>query len=310
MIKENQRTTLYQPSVSETSDRKRTFPVLMVSLLILIVIRFLNFSFTWQMTKLELQKNPMVENQNYFFIGLSSVEKARQRLLKYSDTGTRSLAVVSYFSLLHPLVYLVSNSASDTFVELGRLAVLVKPGITCLKIFPQDVVEMKRENTVQKTFFGSALMSFLLDTTGNDRSMVSTTRQKSTQHMSYVYNRLVSSHFLKIPYLVYFYLPILLILWFSLIYGKGLYLGFLYYFWIFLFFDIRSILVEIPFFWFFNLLGIEISSGASMITGIGITMIFSTLAVLGLAHWRHVKKTFWSRTAVVVLVLLPMFLRF
>jgi hypothetical protein len=282
----------------------------MVSLLILIVIRFLNFSFIWQMTKLEIQNNPMVDTKNYFFLGLSTQEKARQRLLKYSDTHAKSLAVVSYYTFFDPAVYLVSNSGPGVFVELGRLAVLVEPGITSLRLLPQDVIEMKRGIVLRKTFFGTALLSFLMDTSGSNHLMTSTARRKQTKPISYVYNELGLSRFLKIPYIVYFYLPVLLIIWISLILGKGFYLGFLYYFWIFLLFDIRSILVETPFFWLFDLLGIKISNGVSMMLGIGITMIFLTLAVLGLAHWRNVKKTFWSLTTIFVLILLPIFLRF
>jgi len=310
MIKENQRETLYSVHPPGSKGKARPFLVFMVSLVILIVIRFLNFSFIWQMNKLEIEKNPMVETKNYFFLGLSSYERARQRLLKYSDTRSRPLAVVSYYSLLNPMVFWVSNSGSNTFVELGRLAVLVEPGLTSLTLLPQDVIEVKRGDILQRTFFGSALLSSLMDTSGGNHSKTSTTRQKSVKPLSYVYNELGPSHFLKIPYMVYFYLPVLLIFWLSLIYGKGIYVGFLYYFWIFLFFDIRSIFVEIPFFWLFDLLGIEISSGVSMMMGIGIIMIFLTLAVLGLAHWRNVKKTFWSLTSIFVLILLPLFLRF
>lgn len=310
MIGVGRRERLYSGPPSGSRRKTKPFLAFMISLVILIIIRFLNFSFIWQMNKLELEKNPMVETKNYFFIGLSSSEKARQRLLKYSDTRARPLAVVSYYSLLNPMVFWVSNSGSNTFLELGRLAVLVEPGLTSLTILPQDVIEVKRGNILQKTFFGSALLSSLMDTSGGNRLKTSTSRQKSVKPISYVNNELGPSHFLKIPYMVYFYLPVLLIIWLSFIYGKGIYVGFLYYFWIFLFFDIKSILVEIPFFWLFDLLGIEISSGMSMMVGIGIIMIFLTLAVLGLAHWRNVKKTFWSLTSIFVLILLPLFLRF
>lgn len=307
---ENQAGTLYSPSPIRSSKKKKSFLVLMVSLLILIVIRFLNFSFIWQMTKLELKSNPLVEPKNYFFIGLSSYEQARQRLLEYSDTRTRSLAVVSYYTFLNPAVFLISNSGPNTFVELGRLAVLVESGLTWVKLLPQDVIEIQRGDTLQIKFFGKAILSFLLDSSGTAHSLDSKTQVMSGKSISYVDNLLESTRFLKIRFMVYFYLPLFLILWLAILYGKGFYLGFLYYFGLFLFFDFKKTLFVIPFFWLFEVLGIEISGWFSLLMGIGITLIFLILTAVGVLHWKNFKKSFWSLLWLLVFILLPVCLRF
>lgn len=307
---ENQAGTLYSPSPIRSSKKKKSFLVLMVSLLILIVIRFLNFSFIWQMTKLELKSNPLVEPKNYFFMGLSSYEQARQRLLKYSDTRTRSLAVVSYYTFLNPAVFLISNSGPNTFVELGRLAVLVESGLTWVKLLPQDVIEIQRGDTLQIKFFGTAILSFFLDSSGTAHSLDSKAQVMSGKSISYVDNLLESTRFLKIRFMVYFYLPLFLILWLAILYGKGFYLGFLYYFGLFLFFDFKKTLFVIPFFWLFEVLGIEISGWFSLLMGIGITLIFLILTAVGVLHWKNFKKSFWSLLWLLVFILLPVCLRF
>lgn len=307
---ENQAGTLYSQSPIRSSKKKKSFLVLMVSLLILIVIRFLNFSFIWQMTKLELKSNPLVESKNYFFMGLSSYEQARQRLLKYSDTRARSLAVVSYYTFLNPTVFLISNSGPNTFVELGRLAVLVESGLTWVKLLPQDMIKIQRGDTLQVKFFGTALLSFLLDSSGTEHSLDSKVQVMSGKSISYVDNLLESTRFLKTPFMVYFYLPLFLILWLSILYGKGFYLGFLYYFGLFLFFDFKKTLFVIPFFWLFELLGIEISGWFSILMGIGITLIFLILTAVGVIHWKNFKKSFWSKLWLLVFIFLPVCLRF
>ncbi|MCK4835100.1 MAG: hypothetical protein KAT17_00595 [Candidatus Aminicenantes bacterium] len=303
--------TLYDELKARKKNRiKKPFVLFMAVLGIMIIVRFLNLSLLWQMTKMELNNRSLAVTQNYFFLGLSTYAQAKNRLLNYSDTRTKKIAVVSYYTLLQPAVFLISNDGNPTFIDLGRVAVYIESGLTKITLHSDDIIERQWRNTIQTKFMGYSLFSFLYEWLISSKFMDSKGKFKLGKQISYVVKPIEKTKYLKITYILYFYLPLLLIFWFSSIYGRGFYCAFFYYLGIFLLFNFKRVLITVPFFWLFNLIKIEISDFISLLFAMALLVIFLILAGIGVKNWKGLKRDSWGKPLIFMFILLPVFLRF
>ncbi len=118
------------------------------------------------------------------------------------------------------------------------------------------------------------------------------------------------SLYLKTPYLIYFFLPLLLIL--AAIAGSGAVMAsaFFYYVEMFFLFDYQVLFAAIPLGWAFRVLNIEISDFRLKLAAALLASVFLAGSVFGLWHWRQREISSWQRRLVLFFVLLPWFLFF
>ena len=277
----------------------------MVILLMLAVIRTGNLGLLWHLHSQEIRNRPGIELENYVFVGFSSRKSAEERLSRYSDTGGRPFAVASYFDFIHPAVYLISNTGGAVFADLGRLSIFVRPGETRVAFHPEDVVERTWKETTQAFYFGEAPLSPLFKSFA--RVMIA--RSKAGPEISYVIEPLEKMKHLRWSYLIYFYIPLIIIIWLSTVYGRGFWVAFLYYLGLFLFFDFKQALATVPFIWFLSFINVELSSGAALVISLMVLCVSIGLAFSGFVHWGKLEKGSWAKPLAVLFILLPVFLR-
>ena len=297
---------MYDPARNQNGDRSgvRWWKFLVI-LTMLLLVRMANMGLLWHLQGQEIRNRPRVKLGNYVFLGLASEESAKERLLRYSDMGTRSIAMVSYFNLIHPAAYLISNKGGGVFVDLGRLSVYVRSGETQVSFHPEDIVERRWRGTTQAFYFGEAPLAPIFKSLA--RMMVA--RTKPGPEISYVIEPMGKMKYIRWSYMIYFYLPLILIVWLSSVYGRGFWISFLYYLGLFLFFDFKHALVTVPFFWFLDFTNIPLSSGAVLVFSLIILLVFIVLALSSFSQWRNLDKKGWARPLVLFFILLALFLR-
>jgi len=303
--------SIFDASVNVSRNwRKNIFLVLIIVFISLFVIRFFNLTLIWHLNKLELKSIQQKGSQNYIFSGLGNFEKAKKRLLNYSDTHSREVSVVSFYNFSYPAIFLINNKGSKTFVDLGQLVVFIGSGLTSVYVLPADIIIRKWNETIQSKFFGDSLVSFLFNIISRHLSTGSKQKLKLGPRISFVLKSLEKSRYLKIAYLLYFYLPLVLIFYFSSLYGKALYSAFFYYIGLFILFDFKKIFVTLPFFWFNNLINGEWSEILIFIVAIVLMVLFLSGGIIGLISWRMKDINFKVKPLTLFFLLLPIFLRF
>lgn len=290
--------------------------VTVLVVLLLCVVRFLNLVMWWNVTRLELSTTQLTRVENYHFLGLSSYEKAEKKCQYFSQVRPTGETIVSYFDPVHPVVFLVDKGDQRGFVNLGLMTVYPGPGLTAFIFYPADIVESKRKNSPGKAvYFGNSLFPGLFQTLAKYIAGSGGRDQPPGSGISYIINPLEDSKYLKVPYMVYFYLPMVLIFILGVHYGGAFYISFFYYLGLFLLFDFRKVLFIIPFSWLIKLLGIEVSPLAAFITAALVLTLFAVLAFVGISYYRRLAPAerrlgLWSKGLIFFFLLCPLFLRF
>ena len=306
--------TLYDESVykEKGSLLKIIAAILMVPLL-LITFRFLNQILWWNVSKLEIKSYKTAGIEDFSFLGFSSFKKAQKKISQISQASIKDKIVVSYFDMIHQNVFIVNNRGTRRFMNLGLMNFYAEAGTTTVFFHPTEIIEIRRENVPGKAFFsGISLFSQLFKTMAKKIS-----DEKNESRMSFILNPIENSKYLKIPYMVYFFLPLLIIIMLGTGHRK-FFISFFYYIGIFLLFDFKRIFFIAPFSWLTDIVGIDVSRTAAVI----ISAIILTLFIVG-GFWgifsKHKKKSMehvdyyfsiWNKGIIVFFLLLPLALRF
>lgn len=300
--------------------------VLMVSLIILLMLvaaHFINLTICWNAAKLELTGNTMIPLTNYKFLGLSDYETARERLTGLVNSQIREFTVVSYYDLFHSVVFLVHSRSKNPLVNVGIMNVLPGKGFVDYFFHPTEIIEVRsNEISRQAVYYGSSIFSpiywNIASRLSGQGEGVGEKAGASAQPISFIINRVEDADYLKIPYYVYFYFPLLLILILTAFYGKPFCITFFYYLGLFLLFDFRKVLFTIPFSWLINLLGLNISPTMAAVIAVGLAILFILGGLSGIVYVINKRKeqmgniqlTIWGKGLIVFFILLPLFLRF
>jgi len=295
------------PSIYDEKQFKKTglqvnlFYLLGILVLLLVVSRFLNLTMWWFTTQLELTNKPPDKQVKYTFLQLSSHEKAKEKCRELSQKSpTASVTVVSYFNLLQPGVFLVHNKAKFAAVDLGRMVIPLRPGLFTFRIQLTDIIEKQQDQTIQWARFSpSILLTFFIkeDPAAN-------------KDISYILKPIEKTRYLHIPYLIYFCLPLVLILIFSSVYTRAVFTSFFYYAGLFLLFDYKTVLFRVPFRWLTQLINITDTTPVEGIGAVAAAVLFTLLGIYGLFNWKHSRDIFKERLIALFFILLPIFLRF
>jgi len=300
--KQTQFPSIYdEKQFKKTGPRVNLFYLLAILVILLAVSRFLNLTMWWFTTRLELADKPPDKQVKYTFLQLSSHGKAEEKCRELSQKSpAASVTVVSYFNLLNPGVFLVHNKAKFAAVDLGRMVIPLSPGLFTFRIRLTDIIEKQQDQTLQWTRFSpSILLTFFIkeDPAAN-------------KDISYILKPVGKTGYLHIPYLVYFYLPLVLILIFSSVYTRAVFTSFFYYAGLFLLFDYKNVLFRVPLRWLTQLVNITDTTPIEGIGAAAAAALFTLLGIYGLFNWKHSRDIFKERSIALFFILLPIFLRF
>lgn len=272
-----------------------------ILIIILVVFRFINLIMWWFMTDLELTHKSPDKKAKYTSLYLSSHEKAKEKCLElYQRYPAANVTVASYFNLLHPGVFLVHNKAKHATVDLGRMVIPLDPGLFTFRIHLTDIIEKQWNQTVKQTrFTPSILLTFFIKEDPAD-----------SKDISFILKSAEKTEYLDIPYLIYFYLPLVLILIFSSFYSRAVFTSFFFYTGLFLLFDFKTVLFQAPFNWLFQLFNVKDITPVEGVGAVVVAVLFTLLGIYGLLNWKNRRNIFKEKLIVLFFILLPIFLRF
>ncbi|MGD2084877.1 MAG: hypothetical protein PVH61_01715 [Candidatus Aminicenantes bacterium] len=295
------------PSIYDEKQFKRVglrvnlFYLFAILIILLVVFRFINLTMWWFTTHLELTNKPSDKQIKYTSLHLATHERAKEKCLELSQRSpAANVIVVSYFNLLHPGIFLVLNKAKHSMVDLGRIVIPLGPGLFTFRIHLTDRIEKQWGQTVKRTRFAtSILLSFFIKE-----------EPAAGKDISFILKSIEKTEYLDIPYLIYFYLPLVLILIFSSFYSRAVFTSFFFYTGLFLLFDFKTVLFRVPFGWLTQLFNIQDTTAVDGGGAVVVAVLFTMLGFYGLFNWKNRRDIFKEKLIVLFFLLLPIFLRF
>jgi hypothetical protein len=303
------------PKVSLYERRKlrQTRSVILFILLLvafLLVMHFLNLILQWTVIRLELARGPVFMSPEYTFLGFSLFNQKEIAAVRYFKNSSQTTRVFSFFDFFHPAIFAIWNKHEIAFIDLGPIVMAVPAGFSRISFFPGSVLFMSHENKATLRYFGVSPGGSLWHRVLAKKLIDSKTASKETLAVSFVVKEPEKSRYLKIPYLIYFYLPFLMIVFLTIRYGSVLLMALFYYVEMFFLFDYRKMFVTIPFDWFFKLINWEINAGLVEVTAVVMVVIFVLCATFGLWQWKKNSTPSWAKRIILFFILLPFFLFF
>lgn len=283
---------------------------------LLALVRLLNPLLWWFTTKQELSSNSVVKNVAYTFIDFSSQEDAEQKmtdtLLKTDadrhSTSTRGVAakiqVVAYFNFMHPAGFVVHNpnDAGVTPVDLGRVIVMADAGRSYY-LFSLDGTVSKVQGNMQSGPSATARIE-------RPPLLMMLAPSKKKSGVSFTFKDPEKSFSLKLPYLLYFLLPLLLILLFASMYSRAMYTAFFYFPLLFLLFDFRLYFFRVPFYWLTSGMSDSLINTLESTVPPILAILMLAAGIYGMMQWKTRRDNFKEAMLVFLLLLLPIILRF
>ena len=306
------------PSVYDKAKFKRfskkwftgnVFVVVALVLILLIIARFANLTIQYHMTKLELKSSSLCKEIDFNFLGLSGYEKAEKKLLQPDFTHTKKIKLVCFYDFFHPAVFFINNKDMLCFVDLGKLVVYVNPGLSVITFYQFDIVKRKEKGVEIIQYFGNSLLSPIFRSVSEIFGYNLNIKKKSKKDISYIVKSIEKSRYIKIQYLIYFYVPLFLIVLFAFSYSNAIFIAFFYYIEVFFLFNLKEAFIG-PFLWLLNFLNIQASDIVVIIGACSLCLIFLITGILGLFNWKNIQNQSFERGFILFMLLLPIFIRF
>lgn len=263
----------------------------------------------WTITRQELAEKPAYRTPEYTFLGFSLLNQEKIAAVQRLPNAAPSGRVFAFYDWFHPSVFLVwNNGQGEEFFDLGPLLAAVPAGASRVSLLPAGIFLLRQgKMTVARNYGGSILGSVW----ARDLNKKNSAAGKGNGSMtgSFVVKQEGASR-LKLPYLVYFYLPLLLILILVATSGAGLAAAFFYYVEMFFLFDFQKLFVTVPLAWLFNALGVELSDPWGKVLAVSMALLFLAVSFYGLWRWKNDEIPRSQKWLVLFFILLPFFLFF
>ncbi len=305
-----EKSAIYQGTgKSKHRGAKQIFRLLLV-LGGLLAAHFLNVYLQWSLISRELARKPSFRSPEYTFIGFSPFHQEEMAAARRLPNAAPEGRIYAYFDLFHPAGFMVwNNGAAGDFFDLGPVLVALPAGASRVAFFPAAVLLLRQgEKTVAKNFGGSILGSFWVRSVNEKNGGMG--GGVGLFPGSYVLKPARESPSLRIPYLVYFYLPLALIVILIATSGAGMATAFFYYSGMFFLFDFEKLFVAIPLDWLFNVLGIGLPDPWVKVLAVALMLFFLSAAMYGLLSWRSREMAPGAKWIVLFFLLLPLALFF
>jgi hypothetical protein len=298
------------PAVSLYERRKarrgRGALIFVLSLVVfLLAVYSVNLFLHWTVTRLELAEGPVFQSPDYSFFGFSLFNRKEIAAVRYFENSSRPTRVFGFFDFFHPAVFAVWNKSDMTFVDLGPIIMALPSGFSRVAFFPGGAFILEHGDKMAMKYFGASPGGSLWYNLLAKRFNASSPGAKALPAVSFVVKELEKTRYLKIPYLLYFYVPLLIIFFLVVRYGLSLLLAFFYYLGLFFLFDYRQVFVTVPFDWLFTIFNLELSARQVEFAAVGLAAVFAFCTVIGFWHWKKSAVPGWAKKAVLVFALLP-----
>lgn len=273
-------------------------------ILALFVIRTGNIIFTYHINKKQLTRLPIINAQNSF-IGLSGSRGAREELERLAFSNRTSATILCYYNLLQPAIFLISQKGSPQFQEFGPVAVYIPAGHSKVSLLGQHYFNFSHQKQRSMVYTGRAPLSPFF------REIAENVNLGKPQSVSYAMKPLSQYPSLRIPYMIYFFLPVLLILFLRTTYSPAIYICFAYYIMAFLLFNPTDFFFTGPFHWVFSMLKLELPPHSiRLIIAIFLALSAGVATFIGLMNWKKSVPDSWERTYILFFILIPLALVF
>ncbi len=276
----------------------------------LLAAHFLNLFMNWTLIRRELVQKPAYHSPEYTFLGFAPFNRekiaAAQRLPNASPSGR----VFASFDPFHQAVFMVWNNGGEgDFFDLGPVLAAVPAGASRVTFFPGSVFLLRHgERTVARNFGGSIFASVWVGWLNKNNANGKNGNRGLPG--SFVVKPEQGSTSLRVPYLVYFYLPLVLIAILMATYGTAMAAAFFYYAGMFFLFDFQKLFVTVPLARLFVALGVEPADPWTRALAVALALLFLAAAVYGLWRWKNSEMPGSGKWIVWFFILLPFFLFF
>ncbi len=276
----------------------------------LLAVHFLNLFMHWTFLQKELAQKPAYRTPEYSFLGFSPLNREKIAAAQRLPNALPSGRVFAFFDLFHNAVFMVwNNSGEEDFFDLGPVLVAVPAGASRVVFFPGSVFLLRHgEKTVARNYGGSILGGAWARVLNEKYADSGTWGGRHPG--SFVVKPAPRSPSLRIPYLVYFYLPLALIILLIATSGAGMAAAFFYYAGMFFLFDFEKLFVTVPLAWVFNVLGVELPDPWGKVLAPALALLFVAASVYGLWCWKERKISRRDKWIVCFFILLPFSLFF
>lgn len=276
----------------------------------LLVVHFLNVCLQWSIIRGELLQKPAFHNPEYAFLGFAALHKQEIEAARRQPNARPPGRIFAYFDLLHPAVFMAwNNGRTEDFFDLGPILVALPVGASRIGFLPGSILVMSRNEGVTARNFGGSLAGNVLAQFLN-RTNKGAAKVRKSLPGSYVGKSASGSPSQRIPYLVYFYLPLVLIAILLSFFGAGMATAFFYYTGMFFFFDFEKLFVTVPFAWLFRALNIELPDPWGLVLAAVVAFFFLLAGIYGLVRWDKREMPPSGKWLALFFVLLPLALFF
>jgi hypothetical protein len=285
----------------------RLLPCLLV-LAALLLVHFLNVFMQWRLISGELAARPAFNSPEYTVIGFAPFHgeeiAATRRLPNAAPTGR----IYAYYDLLHPAVFMVwNNSGAEDFFELGPVLAALPAGASRVFLFPGAVFSLRQGERRVARNHGGSILGGLWAGALNKRDVEAGQGGLSG---SFIARPVAGSSAQRLPYLAFFYLPLVLIAILMAAAGTGMAAAFFYYAGAFFLFDFQKFFVSVPLAWLFAALKVEVPDLWIRVLAVAMALLFLAAAVFGLLRWKNREMPPSAKWIVLFFVLLPLALFF
>jgi hypothetical protein len=284
------------------------FVVLLV--VFLLALHFLNLFLQWTVIRLELASGPVFNSPQYSFLGFSIFNQKEITAIRYFEKSSQSTRIFGFFDFFHPVIFAVWNRKEMAFIDLGPIVMAVPIGFSRISFFPSSVFLIEHKNKIALKYWSTSPGGLFWHGFLTKKITASRMAAGELPAVSFVVKELEKSRYLKIPYLLYFFLPLLLICAVVIRTGPGMLAAFLYYVEMFFLFDCQNLFVKIPFGWIFKLINFEISAATTQFFAAALAIVFGACAMLGFWHWKKREISVWEKSFLLFFMLLPFVLFF
>ncbi len=272
----------------------------------LAVVHFLNLFMQWTLISSELARKPSFQSPEYTFLGFSPLHRQEIAAIGRLPNSAPAGRVFAFFDLLHPAVFMVWNNAGvEEFFDLGPVLVALPAGASRIAFLPGSVFVISQwEKSLVRDFAGSIGGAIRARALNKDDA------RSGILPGSFVVKAAERSPSLRIPYLVYFYLPLVFIIIAVATSGAGMATAFFYYAGMFFLFDFEKLFVTVPLAWLLKALGLELATPWIKALAAVMALLFLAAAVYGLLHWKDKEMPPSGKWIVWFFILLPLALFF
>ncbi len=276
-------------------------------LLLLSAVRFVNLGINWFAIRGEIDSNQSLKTTNYTYLHLGSLAGADDALSRYSRTKTNVTRAAAWFDLLCPAHFLVHNKTSGlTPVDLGPVIVLAPPGKTQYSLNFWDGISAKPFTQAANTS-GSRAAESALYRPSILGSLIFPAKKK--QRISFTVKPPGSSLQSMLPWLLYFFLPLVVILGYGYQRSRAVWIAFFYYPFAFLLFDYQLLFFHAPLYPLLKTLKSDFVLSLAPVIAPVIALLLTIPGIVGIMKRREMKDNFAETLVVFFFLCLPLILR-